>query len=156
HVGHDLGDPAAGAAFRAHQHVPALAHARAERGREAVQFVVVGDGGGHGEGRCTGPPFTANAATAWRRASRPARPPAEGTGPAGAQERIRKVTPYMRGAPRNALKVLKGLPGSGNRPCSGPSKPTWTYSSSVMLVPHSSSIQRLSLEPMPKRAFATV
>src|SRR3546814_5225863 len=37
-----------------------------------------------------------------------------------------------------------------------PVEPPCTYSVSVMLVPHSSSDQRLSLAPMPTRALTTV
>src|SRR3546814_3444565 len=79
-----------------------------------------------------------------------------GRGERAAQYRTRSVTPYILGAPGNALKVLNGLPGSGETFCSGPSNPTCTYSVSVMLVPHSSSDQRLSLAPMPTRALTTV
>src|SRR3546814_18616759 len=68
----------------------------------------------------------------------------------------RSETPYILGAAGNALKVLNGLPGSGETFCSGPSNPTCTYSVSVMLVPHSSSDQLLSLAPMPTRALTTV
>src|SRR3546814_12074147 len=79
-----------------------------------------------------------------------------GRGERAAQYRTRSVTPYILGAPGNALKVLNGLPGSGETFCSGPSNPTCTYSVSVMLVPHTSSDQRLSLAPMPTRALTTV